>query len=849
MALVEIARPLLRVGSLWGACTLGVVAVGSVKSLMWAARLLPGSQQKRFAGAGGHLVKKPPKKSRETLAKERVAARQKEILRHQEDYVSCPVPKKDEEDHPWNRMAKSHCQSCSRKPVAAFCHRCGLAVCAMCITREEVAPYRWSCLDCAAPSDVSEAQVRLLVACQNEDVARRELVLPKPDEQEEEGLSEALAERILGNPARASEMAWWAEVKRKDWALYDDRPVMPMKAMWEQARGRRKTTPQQEPEGPLNAAGSKDKNPHPVKEELKDGARSAEREVEAAVDKVLGVTAGKDEALKTPSKKRSLDQGDDEDVDGYVQRLISTYSKEGAEKTPKGNPGKENDRVPKEPPSALRNRGPVQPPKVRARGSTQKALEVAKSEELMKKARMDFGELVYAKSTAAAKDSKTKLFVQIAEARNLQPFPLTPPTIVEVAAVLRAAEFASGATYLSEAKQLHVRKGFPWTEDLDLAMQDSERALTRALGPVLKAAEVPPVLWSEWAIRGAPGKVRKQAQPDGGPELWCFGSAFLLRETELAHLLMGSVNLDMDRKQVTAWLSMSKTDPQGRGARRTRACSCGKGPDDVMKIDCAFHSAVMMTTKRKALLKSKGYKPEEIKELPVTGQIDSPTLVVSKEAMIAALKSDLRAVLIDKEKHGGAPPEFDFDRVTGHTLRRSGAKDAARRFGMPLSMIQWLGRWGSSAVAGYVEDAMEEMPEHKVALSTWEGVASKMLEQTSKQEELEINLKAFQSNLKADNETIKIMVEELWARARPKLVLNMASMVLHATSKRDSKEWDENSLNWVTRCGGWRWGSAGRLAKPLVSKEQSSEALAICNKCRPDIIAEELLGNNSPCTF
>ena len=52
--------------------------------------------------------------------------------------------------------------------------------------------------------------------------------------------------------------------------------------------------------------------------------------------------------------------------------------------------------------------------------------------------RLDFGELAYSKSIAA----------QIAEARKHSR---------EVAAVLRAGEFSCGVTYLSKAKQLHVR--------------------------------------------------------------------------------------------------------------------------------------------------------------------------------------------------------------------------------------------------------------------------------------------------------------------------------------------------------------------------------------------------------
>lgn len=74
----------------------------------------------------------------------------------------------------------------------------------------------------------------------------------------------------------------------------------------------------------------------------------------------------------------------------------------------------------------------------------------------MAEARLNLSELVYAKSTASSKESKGKLYVQIAEARNLQPFPVTEGVMMEVAAVLRAADFSSGIQYLAEAKQMHI---------------------------------------------------------------------------------------------------------------------------------------------------------------------------------------------------------------------------------------------------------------------------------------------------------------------------------------------------------------------------------------------------------
>ena len=547
---------------------------------MWAARLLPASQQRRFAGAGGKMDPRAKHKtrSRSEHLQARAKACQTEILRLQEDYVSAPVRTPDDPTNPWKRMADGQCMSCSRRPLATFCHKCGIGVCGSRTIRQEVAPYKWMCIDCASPSDVSEEQNRLLVACQNEDVQDRRLIVARPDP-EGDGLAAALAKRMTGDSGRQAEVAWWAEIKRKDWGALGERPVMPMASVKRFLQeGRNKEEKNEGGAEKLEAASSKDPCPHPVKEEPK-----GEREENKGPRRSKSVTAKRKQESKETlgrsekARKKWLDQDEEEEVDDYVKRLIAGYKEEkgneqkGEENSSKEAPEAESRKAEekdaskmnlgKAPPS--RPGGPAQPPKTRSRGSANKAMEVARSESLMKEARLNYGALVYSKSTASAKDSKVKLFVQVAEARNLQPFPFTPAVIAEVAAVLRAADFASGATYLAEAKQLHIRKSYAWSEELDLAMQDAERALTRALGPPTKAAEIRPELWSEWTRRGKVGFERKPTQPDGGPELWCLGSAFLLREVELAHLRIGSISVDKESKQVTALLSMSKTDPRG----------------------------------------------------------------------------------------------------------------------------------------------------------------------------------------------------------------------------------------------------------------------------------------------
>eukprot|EP00435_Cladocopium_sp_Y103_P059795 s1539_g21.t1 len=79
--------------------------------------------------------------------------------------------------------------------------------------------------------------------------------------------------------------------------------------------------------------------------------------------------------------------------------------------------------------------------------------------------------------------------------------------------------------------------------------------------------------------------------------------------------------------------------------------------------------------------------------------------------------------------------------------------------------------------------------------------------------------------------------------------MNLSTLMVHATARSDSGEWNANPYNWVTRCGGWRWAAAGRLAKPLASKEQVGEAVSLCAKCKPAMMAEELIESSIPFTL
>ena len=100
-------------------------------------------------------------------------------------------------------------------------------------------------------------------------------MLAQPGMETENDLAGALAERILGDKGRHLEMAWWAEVKRKDWALHGERPVMPFSVMKAYAAAKPPGNDDEaKDEMGLPSAGSSDLHPHGEGSTLADVDRS-----------------------------------------------------------------------------------------------------------------------------------------------------------------------------------------------------------------------------------------------------------------------------------------------------------------------------------------------------------------------------------------------------------------------------------------------------------------------------------------------------------------------------------------------------------------------------------------------
>ena len=458
------------------------------------------------------------------------------------------------------------------------------------------------------------------------------------------------------------------------------------------------------------------------------------------------------------------------------------------------------------------------------KASAELALNIAGNAQLARQADAEFKDLIYSANTLKVKGSLDALWVKICEARGLAPYPLTASTVTQVAAVLKAANFRSTMAYIYQARQVHIKRGFPWNEELEAAIKDVKRGALRGQGPPNRAA-----VFSVPLLEYLPVSPEVEAGhwPQDRKFAWILAASFLLRETELSTLTLSEeeVKLDQVKQNVTLRLSVSKSDPQAKGCSRTLSCCCGKENGGT----CPFHAA-------ERLVKGQIHRTGRCQgdplawETPLIGQVDNPFEFVSKEAVVTALREDLSML----QSFELLPANFDVSSISGHTFRRSGAQQLALE-GIPLDLIKFLARHSSQAIAAYVEDAVERCPtaagkllEH---MSLQEQIA-KLVDKVSTVEELQHRTAAAVANLVSgdnspsfDEAKARILVESY---LKPSVVLNVATSKIHSTT---GNSFLQSPADWTTSCG-WNWVKAGRLTRVVASADDIPEEATRCAKCR-----------------
>ena len=188
----------------------------------------------------------------------------------------------------------------------------------------------------------------------------------------------------------------------------------------------------------------------------------------------------------------------------------------------------------------------------------------------------------------------------------------------------------------------------------------------------------------------------------GGPvfprNLVVLGAWFMLREIEAAAARASHVDLVtsevLGEARVHWSLPASKTDQAALGVNRSHGCLCVDKADPL----CPAHAA--WDHHRRLLLRF-GVKGEH-------GNLELPEgfpFFPNAQGRTCS-KEEMAATFVAAARHLGVPAASPdgSERITGHTLRVTGAQGMARA-GLDVWAIQLLGRWGSSAVMNYVRDA------------------------------------------------------------------------------------------------------------------------------------------------
>ena len=313
----------------------------------------------------------------------------------------------------------------------------------------------------------------------------------------------------------------------------------------------------------------------------------------------------------------------------------------------------------------------------RTRGSLDVALRISASGRELEAAIAKFEGDFFADGTLATQKARRSTLEQIARTVGVSLIPVTIESLTPVLAVLKAAGYRSAEQYISVALSLHVDNGGRVDERLACFLSRARDSLVRGLGPPQRAGEfsLTELIEKFNDIRPVPGGPQDAARAIAVAVWW------LLREIEMASLKVKQARVTTERIAQLS-LGVTKSDIQGMGAVRGHNCICS--------IEGGRYSSVcpvkLIETQLK-LRESQGAGPDDVLFPDGHGQI--PT----KPAWVLTLQLGLTSI--------------SEEPLNGHTPRRVGAKTLAR-MSVPEWIIEWMGRWGSSAVRVYIEEAFAE---------------------------------------------------------------------------------------------------------------------------------------------
>ena len=258
--------------------------------------------------------------------------------------------------------------------------------------------------------------------------------------------------------------------------------------------------------------------------------------------------------------------------------------------------------------------------------------------------------------------------------------------------------------------------------------------------------------------------------------------------------------LDEEKKLVTLSWPVSKTDPEARGVKRTLQCLCG----GTCSSECPYKVSADLVKK---VTEFNGQ--HSLLAVTKSGQGVEKSQVVASWAHLFGMK------------------------VGGHSARRTGALEYIRS-GWEVPQVAYLGRWKSSVILSYAQEALETVPANaKCQAKTGNLYPQEFLDREEVAQMLQDTkdkVKRDISKLKADMKTADDKVKELSDTfekcnaesngSLPAFVMSLHSQVVH-----DNVDTLLTSppFTWRTKCG-WYYSSSHYSFK--------AEGPITCAKCK-----------------
>ena len=296
---------------------------------------------------------------------------------------------------------------------------------------------------------------------------------------------------------------------------------------------------------------------------------------------------------------------------------------------------------------------------------------------------------ILARTTNPSHEARLRTYLALCSVWSVTPWPLSFENIRAFGASLKSGGYRSAGIYFQslcshQQRVLHT----PVPPMIRHCIKDCVRSIKRGLGitrlkdgfPALGLALIP------FLDDGRPFDLACKTHTR---DMAVIATWFMLREIEIASAR--AAHLRVDSHEVYILIPTYKTDTFGKLTERSLKCTCRIRAHPM----CPYHAAV----RHLARIHSK-ISVASSHQTPLFPDRDGTT--PSKARMVEAIRDVIAETgqsLTRPDAHGQ-----HLQRFGGHSLRVAGAQMLAAA-GIPLQLIQLLGRWTSMAIQRYTQDA------------------------------------------------------------------------------------------------------------------------------------------------